>query len=202
MPRPKRWWHDNISLIITQSLIKALRDFFRSHVALAPLAPLPKPTRLQRLYGQVKELEREQKAAVDFERQFQLTQMSNAKHAEEYRRNMKKHGLPEDTSFGDFKEYMENRGRERANRTEALEAEIAQLNELCGSTEGDTRKEIALLQSYRVEHPGSEIGTSFLVGALRKAGELDEAIQVARHWIAVADHTTFLKSEASQKPAM
>ncbi|MBC8136707.1 MAG: hypothetical protein H8F28_12535 [Fibrella sp.] len=208
MRKPKPWWHDHINLIVAQRLVQASREFFGSHVALGPLAPPKRTPILHRLYARVEESYRERGQIQDFERE-QEHQEAHAKIGEErHRRWLRESGLSEDASHQDVQDHIENLRREAEIRAAALaservasEAERDALKQLLAGTEDDLEKEIAVLREYCAAHPNSELGSSFLIGALRKARQFDEAIRMAKQEVKRAEERDARTSESSPTSA-
>ncbi|MBC7808198.1 MAG: hypothetical protein H7145_18865 [Akkermansiaceae bacterium] len=204
MRRPKPWWHDHINLIVAHRLIQASREFFRSHVALAPLAPPKRKPILHRLYARVEEGYRERAQMQEFERERGRQENFARMREEHHRRWLKESGLPEDASHQDVLDHIENRRREAeiraadsASERAASEAERNVLKRLLVGTEDDPTKEIAALREYCAAHPDSELGGSFLIGGLRKAKRFDEAIRLARQQVERAEQRESVVSESS-----
>lgn len=208
MRRPKPWWHDHIKLIVAQRLIQASREFFRSHVALAPLAPPKRTPILRRLYTRVGEFYSERAQAQEFERERDRQETFAKLSDENNRRWLRESGLPEDASHQDIQDYLENRRREAEIRAATLqneriasETERELIKKLLAGTEDDPEKEIAILREYCEIHPDSEWGSGSLVGALRRARRFDEAIGLSRHQVELAEQRDSQEYESSLSPA-
>ncbi len=66
------------------------------------------------------------------------------------------------------------------NSLRSMEAESKCLEALKESAGTDLEKQVALMREYHETHPNSRLGRSSLIGSLRKAGHIDEAISLCR----------------------
>lgn len=196
----KRWrllrWYSTV--VFAQLLMTSRDERFRHRDA---DALGKRGTILRRLYEKACEREQDIQVAQEFEQKRERDESFAERWRNEHRKRLEKYGLPEDTSEAGLREHLELVRREMEESRVATERERATLKQLKDQAEGDPSQEVVAFENYCVKHPESDIGGSFLIGALHRAGRTEEAIYIARRELERVELADLTRPEALYKPA-